>query len=123
VDYLVKYKIPGMLGEPYVSNLSDLSEGGLRFWSDKGLPEGSLLQTSVLLAPADREIRALGRVVRVRPARGGHFDYVAVSFLELSQDDQSAIRDFVEYISHTESARELLDQPGVIQRKIEAAHV
>jgi c-di-GMP-binding flagellar brake protein YcgR len=122
-DYLVKYKIPGFPGDPYVSNIKDISAGGLRFWSDKGLPEKSLVQISVLLPPMDREIKALGRLVRVRPARRGFFDYVAVSFIELSQDDQNAINDFIEHISVTEAAHDLIDQFDVVKRKVQLFNV
>jgi c-di-GMP-binding flagellar brake protein YcgR len=116
-DYLVKYKVYDYPGAPSVSNIKDISAGGLRFWSRENLPLGALLQMSVLLPPVDREIKTIAKVVRVRPAQHGFFNYAAVSFIELSGRDQEAIDDFVEYIAKTEAARDLIDHFEVILRK------
>ena len=96
VDYLVKYGLADSPGiEPLVSNLKDISAGGLKFWSEHFLPEGSLLRVSVCTPPLNRVIEALARVVRVRRSPQNLY-YIAVSFIEIPAEDQAAINQFVE---------------------------
>lgn len=117
-DYLLKFKLPGFEGEPVVSNIKDISAGGVKFWTDRVLPEGALIQVSVLLPPLDQELKALGKIVRVRPSKNAHIEYVAVNFLELNLDAQQALNDFIEYIASTVVADDLIDMHQFVKRSV-----
>ncbi len=122
-DYLVKYQLAGFDAEPYVSNIKDISAGGMRFWTDKIFPEGAFLNISVLFPPSENEIRVLGKILRVRQVRHGNFNYVAISFLEMSREDQQTLNDFIERLSLDPESAMLIDQHDIVERKIEALYV
>ncbi len=117
-DYLIKFQLPGRDGEPMVSNIKDISAGGVKFWTDQVLPEDGLIQLSVLLPPLDRELKALGRIVRVRPAKDLPLEYVAVNFLELNLDAQAALNDFIEYTATLPVAKDLIDLHQFVRRTV-----
>ncbi len=116
VDYLLKYRSAGSETEDFVSNLKDISAGGLRFWSERFLPEETLLNVSTWIPPIDRVFHALARVVRIRESKGNLF-YIAVSFVEVSYEDQNALNQFIEHLSSLRGARSLVHDPQKVTRK------
>lgn len=117
-DYLVKYQMPGSEEGPFVSNIKDISAGGVKFWTERALPEGALIQINVLLPPLDKELRALGRIVRVRSVKDAPMDYVAVNFIELDLDAQTALNDFIEYTATLAIAKDLIDFHPFVKRVV-----
>ncbi len=118
-DYLVKFQVSGTEGEPYVSNLKDLSAGGAKFWTEQFLVEGTLVKLNFLVPPLDREVQALARVVRVRQAAEQSIYYAAVRFLEMPEDAKNAINEFVENLSQIPDAKRFVSAAApVVKRNI-----
>ncbi|MCI0596531.1 MAG: PilZ domain-containing protein [candidate division Zixibacteria bacterium] len=116
-DYLVKYQVlGGKDGESYVSNIRDISAGGMRFLSEQFVPERSNLKLSVYIPPIDQVLHATARILRVRRSRKSVLFYVAVRFLDLDKDTQLALNDFVEQLSRDPRARVLVDHADVVIR-------
>lgn len=96
IPYLVKFQTAGSKEEPFVSNIKDISAGGLRFWTDSVFTEKTLLKIKICLPPLERVIEILGRIVRVRKAQGAGIYHLAVSFVEMPRDDQDTLNQFIE---------------------------
>ena len=117
-DYLIRYRMAGGENREFlVSNIKDISAGGVRFWSEDPLPEGALILIEVLPPPIGRVIRALARVVRVRPAEKKDVYYNAVRFVEISEEDQNALNYFIERIAAERGTRSIVPDPTVVYRK------
>jgi c-di-GMP-binding flagellar brake protein YcgR len=115
-DYLVKYQMAGTVGEPFVSNIKDLSAGGVKFWTDQFIPEGTLAKVSFLVPPLDLNVEALGRVVRVRQAKESGIFYLAIRFIEVPDEAKRAINDFIEYLAAQSDARGLVEHAPLVKR-------
>ena len=114
-DFLVKYQRDGE-GEARITNLRDLSAGGIRFCADENIPESSLLYLHIYLPPLERTVEAVAQVVRTRSGRGGLFYYVAARFLDLKQEDRESIHQFTEFLSTDEEISFLIDHAEVVAR-------
>lgn len=114
-SYLVKYQVRGTQ-EPRITNVRDISAGGLRFWTEDRIPDSSVLNVSVYLPPLDRFVEAVAQVLRVRRAKEGMVYYVAVRFLDLRSEDREGINRFAEALSRDEGARFLIDHARVVVR-------
>ena len=109
-DYLVKYQVAGTEGrDPIVSNIKDLSAGGVKFWADQFIPEGTLVKVGFLVPPLDLNVEALGRVVRVRQAKESGVFYSAIRFIEIPDAAKNAINEFIEYLATQSDARRLVE--------------
>jgi len=95
-DYLVKYRIPGTETDVQISNITDISVGGIRFCSKRSFMEGTILHFEILITPLEQVIRPRGVVVRVRPAKEGDHYYIGVSFVELPQKERDVLKAFIE---------------------------
>ena len=84
--------------ESQVSNLVELSEGGLQFTSSRTLEPSDKLRITINLRESGRDISVIGKVVWVRPVvdQGKITLFrVGVSFTEISEEDLKLIRKFV----------------------------
>ncbi len=109
-DYLMKFQPLNAEGEPSVSNVKDISAGGLRFWTDRRLPQGVLLAVRICIPPVEKNLEAACQVLRVH--RGpGEIYYIAAKFIEVSKADQMNLDNFIEKISQLPSARRFVDNP------------
>ena len=116
-SYLVKYQVKGN-DQPRITNIVDMSAGGLRFWSREHLPESSVLKISVSLPLLGRSVEAWAQVLRVRKAReGGFMYYVAVSFVDLTEKDREALNQFAEGISKDAGVPFAIDHAEVVVRR------
>ena len=115
-DYLVKYQEPGAT-EVFVSNLKDISAGGLKFWTDQIFAEKTLLRLSVWIPPLDRKLETLGRILRVRKTKDAPIYYVSVQFIEISVDDQKILNEFIEHLATVPEAHFLIHDAPVVKRK------
>ena len=115
-DFLVKYVIDRK-GEAHVTNARDIGAGGLRFWTDREIPESSILSVSIYIPPLGRTVDAVAQVCRVRKAKGGMMLSVAVSFLDLKKEDREAINEFAESLSRDKGAEFLIDHADVVVRR------
>jgi len=119
IDYLIKYQVAGSEEGPFVSNAKDISASGLKFWTDRFLPERTLLKVSIMMAPLERTIEVLGRVLRVRRSKDGTVYYLAIGFLEIPKADQTALNEYIERLAKTPAARKLVDHARVVTREAE----
>lgn len=115
-DFLVKYEvIKGGAGQ--ITNARDISAGGLRFWTQEKLSESSVLTVSIYLPPLNRVVSGVVRVLRVRRLKKTFLYSVAVSFLDLKQEDREAIDEFAESLSHDKRAQFLIDHAEIVVRR------
>ena len=117
-DYLVKHRPAAEAVEYSVSNIKDVSAGGVRFWTERYYPEGTLLQVSLLVPPIDRVLNILGRAVRVRQGNWNSLYYVGVGFLEIPRADQDLLDSFIERMSRIPQARPIIDHAEVVEREM-----
>lgn len=118
-DYLIKFQVPGTPGEPFLSNMKDLSAGGVKFWTEQYIAEGTLVKVSFLVPPLDMKVDTLARVVRARSGGGAApIYYVATRFIEISQDAKTAIDEFVEYLSSLPQARKMVSSSPLVRRTV-----
>lgn len=115
--YLVKYEVNGKEGGGRITNAQDISAGGLRFWADDQVPESSLLNISIFIPPLERFVHATARILRIRRVKGALVYMVAVSFLDLKQEDREAINRFAETLSRDKEARFLIDHADIVIRR------
>lgn len=111
--YLVKYET-GRLGEPArITNIRDISAGGMRFVTRDILQETSLIKVKVMAPPDGRVFEAAARILRVRRANR-HFVYsVAVHFENISAADREALDRFIEDAASHEDTRICIDQAQI----------
>lgn len=116
---LVKFQSAEKWGgaEPYISNVKDISGGGLRFWSAAFFPEGTLLRISAWIPSLQKPLDALARVVRARGAKTADSYYLSIRFIEVDQEIQSALNDFIENLAANPKTRRYIDSAkGKIRR-------
>lgn len=108
---LVKYQTAEQWGsvEPFLSNVKDLSAGGLRFWSERFFPEGTLLRLSAWVPSLEKPVDALARVVRARSVKSEDSFYLSVRFIEMDQDVRSALNAFIEGLGANRQTRRFID--------------
>ena len=108
---LVKYQTAEKWSaeEPYISNVKDISAGGLRFWSGVFFPENSLLRISVWAPFLQRPVDALARVVRSRATKTAGSYYLSVRFIEVDETLQNALNGFIENLAANPKTRRFID--------------
>lgn len=116
VSYLVRYQVNGK-GEPRITNARDISAGGLRFWTKEALAPSSVLDISIYLPPLRRSVEAVSQVLRVRRSRDEFIYSVAVSFLDIKEEDQKELRNFAESLSKDRDGKFMIDHASVVVRK------
>ncbi len=116
---LVKFQTAESYGqaEPLISNVKDISAGGMRFWSEKYFAEGTLLRVSVWMPALERPFDALARVVRVRPAFQSGVYYLGLRFIEINREMQSSLNDFIEALASNRKTRRYIDDFKVVTRQ------
>ena len=115
--YLIKFQSLNGEGEPSVSNITDISPAGLKFWADQPLLEGTLLNVSVCIPPIGRNLEAVAQVLRVRRAKGETY-YVAARFLKVSEMDQTDLGNFIDRLSQFLDAQRVVDSSSIVKRRI-----
>lgn len=115
-DFLVKYQVDPKEGAK-ITNARDVGAGGLKFWSEEKLPESSLLHVSIYIPPLHRVVEGSVRVLRVKRVKKTLLYSIAVSFLELKQEDRDEINRFAESLSKEKGAQFLIDHADVVIRR------
>ncbi len=118
VPYLIKFEDAQQhtQNEPYISNLKDISAGGVRFWSEHFFPEDALVRVSIWFPPIEETVTALGRVVRVRRSPNAPVYYLSVRFVEIEAQVQEALNDFIEDLSDDREMRRFVDDSHRVNR-------
>ena len=76
----------------HISNLLDLSEGGLQFFYRKKVKAGSILKMTLYIDENTKNIPVVAKVAWVKFLHGNY--RIGVTFLEIDFDDQEIIRNF-----------------------------
>lgn len=114
VAYLVKYEI-GRAGEaPRITNIRDISAGGMRFLTRDILPESSIIKVKVMRPPDGRAFDAEARILRVRRANRNFVYSVAVNFVNIAAKDRDALETFIEDVAQHEDTRICIDEAQVV---------
>ena len=95
---LVKYHHPSSSAPTeHVSNIVNISEGGLQFRYHGNIAVGIAIRMSINLAELGRQIPVLGRVKWVSGSEGrnNHSRRVGVSFMVIQNEDKNFIHRFV----------------------------
>lgn len=115
-DFLVKYQVDPK-GGAKITNARDVGAGGIKFWSEEKIPESSLLNVSIYMPPLKRVVEGVVCVLRVRKVKKTFLYSIAVSFLDLKQEDREEINRFAEGLSKEKGAQFLLDHADVVVRR------
>jgi c-di-GMP-binding flagellar brake protein YcgR len=85
-----------LVGEERLSKTQNISVAGLRFETSLRLEEGDKLEIELPL-PASQSVNPVGLVVRSEPVEqpGNNLNSVAVRFLQLEEQDQIRLVDFL----------------------------
>ena len=98
--YLLKYQAGADDGDTKVTNVSDLSAGGLRFHTPTRLPEGTKINLAILVPSFEKPIETEAEVVWVGKSTRKENPYsVAVKFINISKKSEEALDDFVKKIT------------------------
>jgi c-di-GMP-binding flagellar brake protein YcgR len=115
--YLVKYQVRGAGDQPRLTNVKNISAGGLKFVAKEFLPQEAIIKLNILVPGLERTLEAAAQVLRVRRSREGFIYSVAVKFIEISSDDQWALNQFIEDLAKDKEARLLIDHANVVVRR------
>ena len=102
-SFPVKYKDMRKTGQEYRGSITkNVSEGGVRFRSDRFISLACRLIVELNLPALDRTVRAVSKIAWIKKLPVGDDYEIGNQFLEISREDKEAIRDFVS--SDTEGA-------------------
>ncbi len=116
VSYLIKYQKVHQFDGIHVSNIKDISAGGVRFWTDESVMEGELLQMKILLPPLGHVLHVLGKVRRVRGVERSGVYYVGVSFYQMRAEDQQQLEAFVNRLLSPARESGHHQEPDIVKR-------
>lgn len=115
--FLVKYET-GRTGESSrITNIRDISAGGMRFMTRDILPESSVIKVKVMAPPEGRVFDADARILRVRRANRNFIYSVAVIFENISGSDKEALDRFIEDASRHADTRICIDQAQITLKR------
>ena len=80
--------------KPVTTFSRDISSGGVSFQTHDLYSQGAVLELIFSASQLPRSLKTIGRVVR--SWNDGATNYTAVEFLEVSEDDLSIIREYIE---------------------------
>jgi len=117
-DYLLKYEAGGFGQNPQITNIKNISAGGMKFLTSEAIPETATLNVSVLIPPLEKSFMAHARVLRVRRLKKRLIYSVAVRFTDISKEDQSVLDDYVKSLAEIEGrASFLIDHANIVVRQ------
>lgn len=93
---LVRFQTNDEASPHLLSNLVDISEGGLQLSMRRKIKVGTLLNMIINLVEKNQDVPVLGKVVWVKPIPGYKGGYrVGVFFQEITPHDKAVLRDLV----------------------------
>ena len=113
VDFLIKYETNSHT-EPRITNVKNLSAGGVKFLTRELIPEASILKVNLLVPPLEKIFHANAIVLRLRRLKKRLIYSVAVSFTNISAQDKEVINQFVENLSEAGDAKLKIDQASFV---------
>lgn len=116
-DFLLKYEQDEGKVEPRITNIKNVSAGGVKFLTREMLPENSSIYVNVLIPPLEKSFPARARILRVRRLRKRFIYSVAVRFTDINQNDQQSLNDFVETLAQDTETRFVVDHANVVVRR------
>ena len=92
----LKYKDLRRMGEEYRGTVSkNVSEGGIRFRSDRFISLACRLVVELSLPSITKPIRAVSKITWIKKLPAGDDYEVGNQFLEISREDKEVIREYV----------------------------
>lgn len=95
VPFLLRYTVEE-IGVQGITNLHDLSVGGVLFTAEEGVPKGARVRLEIALPKREQPIITFARVVRVSRVPHWGLYRVATEFENLKVSDRKEIRRLVE---------------------------
>ena len=93
---LIRYGYKDAGADPLISNLVDISEGGLQLSMNTKIRVGTILNMVINLVEKNQDLPVVGKVVWARPIPGYRGGYrVGVAFQEVNPDYLETLRDLV----------------------------
>lgn len=117
VNYLLKYEAGASAKEPAITNIKNISAGGMKFLSREVIPETATINVNVLIPPLERSFQAQATVLRVRRLKKRLIYSVAVRFTDISQKDQKTLDEYVKALSDSGNIEFLIDHANVVVQK------
>jgi hypothetical protein len=108
-NYLIKFLIPGVDADPkdpyFLTHIKDIGAGGVKFWSERFIPEGTVLQVKILVPPLKEPLETNVEVMRIRTAKTDGIFYIGTSFIDLDDEQQRKLNDLIESMSQEPKAK------------------
>ncbi|MDD5217324.1 MAG: PilZ domain-containing protein [Candidatus Omnitrophica bacterium] len=108
-DYLVRYETDASGEPPHITNIKNLSAGGLKFLTKEPLQENATIKVVLLIPSLERPFRAQGRIVRVRCLKKRMIYSVAITFTDISPTDRDVINRYIEELAEDPMAKLFID--------------
>ncbi|HLD69673.1 MAG TPA: PilZ domain-containing protein [Candidatus Omnitrophota bacterium] len=115
-DYLLKYETNEIGEGPKITNIKNISAGGMKFLTKEIIPETSSIQVNILIPPLEKSFQACASVLRVRRLKRRLIYSVAVRFTDIRQKDQDVLDEYVKSLSDDGKMSILIDHANVILR-------
>ena len=115
--YLIKYETSRAGLAPRITNIRDISAGGMRFLTKDILAESSVIKVKVMAPPDGRVFDAEARILRVRRANRNFVYSAAVNFVNISAKDRDDLESFSEDMAQHEDTRICIDQAQVVLKQ------
>jgi len=107
--FLLKYHVQES-GVGRVTNLRDLSVGGVLFAAETPLLKDSVIQLEINLPTSEKPVSALAKVVRVAKVPNAQVYRIATKFNNLKPGDRKAIRILIERMQRDKHAKGLVNR-------------
>lgn len=109
VPFLLRYVVEAS-GTGAVTNLKDLSAGGVLFASNQPLLQGGNLKLEINLPTVEKPISASARVVRVSKGAQSGIYRIATKFIDLNPQDKKLIRQLIERMARHRKDKNLVNR-------------
>ncbi|HLD69672.1 MAG TPA: PilZ domain-containing protein [Candidatus Omnitrophota bacterium] len=117
---LIKYQSGTKSGQEQLTNVHDISAGGLRFQTSLPLENGASIRLAVLIPSFEKPIEAEAKVVWVGRGKRKNMPYsVAVEFTKIPEDAKEGLESFIQNLVKEKKSPLFIDLPQFSIRKSE----
>ena len=97
--FLVKYHSEEAGQEPKITNVRDISAGGLRFVTKELLNSGTAIKVSLLIPALNKSFDAKATILRVQKQKKGLYYSTALRFDDLSSTEEEVINSYIKQLA------------------------
>jgi len=116
--FLLKYQTDAKAGQEQITNVHDISAGGLRFQTNQRLPQNCIIKLAILIPSFEEPIEAEAEVVWVGQTRKKNMPYaVAVKFTKVSGKAEKELEEFLQKMAKEKKNPFFIDLPQFSVRK------